>query len=564
VSGSIVANSLAGSNCAGDQISDGGYNIDSEDTCNFNPANGSIPNTDPLLGPLEDNGGHTLTHALLDGSPAIDTGDPINCPPTDQRRAPRPFDGDGDGSAICDIGSYELVRLITLYPPFQYASGVPSVTNANNIELYNFTELTDTYTLTLSSSAWETALSTESIGPLPSQDSKAFTVSVSIPVTATWYMSDTAIITAVSGTSPTLFLATSRITTQVYSPPQISISPLVLTSTQSVNQIVTLPLTISNGYGVTLTYSITQSEVVSWLSLEPVSGTVFTDSSTQVLVTLDATGLTPGVYSVNLVVESNDPASPNLISPVIMTVTPGPQIYLPIISRIPCLYFYDDFSDSASGWEEVDDEFVRSEYLNGEFRLLTKQSGYFYLFTAPTCARESYVVEVDARWVGTPANSYGLIFGVDAEFNNYYLFDVNTDYQEFRLLRREPGYWYTIVPVTFSSAIKSGNASNHLKTTRRGNQIILEVNGVVLGTWNDSNITGLTYVGIVSSPYTNYPISDARFDNYSVNTLPPVSGIVLYKQRSANTTYGSGRPEKSHILIPDANKPWTSAIYEEH
>jgi hypothetical protein len=44
-------------------------------------------NTDPLLGPLQDNGGPTLTHMLLPGSPAIDAGDPNFTPPPfhDQR-----------------------------------------------------------------------------------------------------------------------------------------------------------------------------------------------------------------------------------------------------------------------------------------------------------------------------------------------------------------------------------------------------------------------------------------------------------------------------------------------
>src|SRR5204862_972947 len=37
---------------------------------------GDVRNTDPLLGPLQDNGGATMTHALLLYSPAIDAGDP--------------------------------------------------------------------------------------------------------------------------------------------------------------------------------------------------------------------------------------------------------------------------------------------------------------------------------------------------------------------------------------------------------------------------------------------------------------------------------------------------------
>ena len=55
-------------------------------------------NIDPLLQPLADNGGLTLTHAIAFGSPAIDAGDPGICSPTDQRGIARPVDGDGNGS----------------------------------------------------------------------------------------------------------------------------------------------------------------------------------------------------------------------------------------------------------------------------------------------------------------------------------------------------------------------------------------------------------------------------------------------------------------------------------
>ena len=63
---------------------------------------------DPSLGPLQNNGGPTQTHALLSGSPAIDAGDPGGCRDefgvlltTDQRGFSRPALG-------CDIGAFEL------------------------------------------------------------------------------------------------------------------------------------------------------------------------------------------------------------------------------------------------------------------------------------------------------------------------------------------------------------------------------------------------------------------------------------------------------------------------
>ena len=105
---SIVDNN-AGMNCGG-TITSHGYNLSSDGTCKFN-APGDLNNHDPLLGPLQNNGGPTQTMALLSGSPAIDGGNPAGCTDgnghlltTDQRGMPRPDKEDARG---CDIGAYE-------------------------------------------------------------------------------------------------------------------------------------------------------------------------------------------------------------------------------------------------------------------------------------------------------------------------------------------------------------------------------------------------------------------------------------------------------------------------
>jgi hypothetical protein len=56
---------------------------------------------DPLIGPLQDNGGFTQTMALSAGSPAINAAYDASCPSTDQRGVIRP-----QGSH-CDMGAYE-------------------------------------------------------------------------------------------------------------------------------------------------------------------------------------------------------------------------------------------------------------------------------------------------------------------------------------------------------------------------------------------------------------------------------------------------------------------------
>jgi hypothetical protein len=71
-------------------------------------AGGIVSTADPNLGPLADNGGPTPTHMLLNSSPAIDAGDNTGLPATDQRGYPRIADGDGDGSAVVDLGAVEI------------------------------------------------------------------------------------------------------------------------------------------------------------------------------------------------------------------------------------------------------------------------------------------------------------------------------------------------------------------------------------------------------------------------------------------------------------------------
>jgi VCBS repeat-containing protein len=75
---------------------------------------------DPKLGPLQDNGGPTWTHAVLPGSPAIDAGTNDIAPPTDQRGFARIFDGNRDGFPVIDIGAFEVVN----NPPTAYDDSV--------------------------------------------------------------------------------------------------------------------------------------------------------------------------------------------------------------------------------------------------------------------------------------------------------------------------------------------------------------------------------------------------------------------------------------------------------
>lgn len=89
-----------------------GYNLIQEigDCTITGVTTGNITGQAPYLGPLQNNGGSTQTQALLWPSAAIDAGNDTTCSSSDQRGVARPADGDGDGTASCDIGAYELAQ----------------------------------------------------------------------------------------------------------------------------------------------------------------------------------------------------------------------------------------------------------------------------------------------------------------------------------------------------------------------------------------------------------------------------------------------------------------------
>jgi ribosomal protein S18 acetylase RimI-like enzyme len=97
----IALNKAAtGADCS-QNVPSAGHDIESHVRCGFSNPVGDMQNTDPMLGPLANNGGPNETLALLPGSPAINAGNDMTCPATDQRGVARPQ------GLHCDIGAFE-------------------------------------------------------------------------------------------------------------------------------------------------------------------------------------------------------------------------------------------------------------------------------------------------------------------------------------------------------------------------------------------------------------------------------------------------------------------------
>jgi Ca2+-binding RTX toxin-like protein len=114
----------------GYQFTDGGGNIqwpakNPNDPTDVN-VTGNVSIADPLIGPLQNNGGGTPTHALLPGSPAIDGGVPVSGVATDQRGTPRT-----DGKV--DVGAFEFAAVA----PSLFTANSDSVTLTGGNDVAN-------------------------------------------------------------------------------------------------------------------------------------------------------------------------------------------------------------------------------------------------------------------------------------------------------------------------------------------------------------------------------------------------------------------------------------------
>jgi CSLREA domain-containing protein len=104
---SIVAGNSSGGSCSTGLTSLGGNMFDMTGCGDVGTDLVIVPGSDGL-GPLANNGGSTMTHALDSSSPAVDLALDSGCQATDQRGISRP------AGAHCDAGAYELEDLVAM------------------------------------------------------------------------------------------------------------------------------------------------------------------------------------------------------------------------------------------------------------------------------------------------------------------------------------------------------------------------------------------------------------------------------------------------------------------
>ena len=198
--------------------------------------------------------------------------------------------------------------------------------------------------------------------------------------------------------------------------------------------------------------------------------------------------------------------------------------YLPTIFRPESVFFFDDFSDPDSGWDNgLDTGSVVYSYQSGEYQIFIRDTFWWGGAVPPLADIADYSVEAEMRLHSGSSAFYGLIFE-RVDWNHYYLFAVSPDSQEYVVLRHDPA-WNVLVTFTHSPAIHSGTAANHLRVERVGEKIDVFVNGVFLASVNDSTYYGSSdEAGLFGQSGGDVPVR-MRYDNFKIDRLGPSTTV---------------------------------------
>lgn len=209
------------------------------------------------------------------------------------------------------------------------------------------------------------------------------------------------------------------------------------------------------------------------------------------------------------------------------------SIYLPIVLKnaggaCPA-YYADDFSNPDSGWPISDNSDRRFAYISGQYQIWLKKPSLGWSVT-PGAKATDFTAAVSARRTSGTWGQYGIKFGINEDWSQYYEFIVEGPYYS---IWRYDRSWTALKDWTRSNYVATGTAWNRLKVIRNGSSIAVYTNNHLLTTVTDGSFTGLRRIGLVAYSYDR--ALDARFDDFSL--YPASCGV-----GAAETGFEMGEP----------------------
>jgi hypothetical protein len=184
-------------------------------------------------------------------------------------------------------------------------------------------------------------------------------------------------------------------------------------------------------------------------------------------------------------------------------------------SEVPSdVLFVDDFSDSSSGWDRVNEDEGITDYSNGVYRILVNTDNTD-AWANPGLNFTDTVIEVDASKVGGPDdNDFGIICRYQ-DISNFYFFVISSDgfYGIVKVVDGEQEL-VGLENMEYSEAVNQGNNSNKLRADCIGQHLILYINGQELIDVTDSQYSSGD-VGLIAGTF-DIAGTEIQFDNFVV------------------------------------------------
>lgn len=211
------------------------------------------------------------------------------------------------------------------------------------------------------------------------------------------------------------------------------------------------------------------------------------------------------------------------------------SVYLPVVLKSSggsCpAYYTDDFSNPDSGWPVSDDSSRKYAYTGGQYQIWVKNPSWRASSTSGAKAID-FTAAVSAHRASGTSGSYGLLFGINEDWSEYYEFRMGVS--QYRLQRCASGSCAILKDWTSANAIRTGTGVNRTKVIRQGANITVYNNNQYLAKVVDNSYTGLRRIGLFASSSNSGPL-DVRFDDFSL--YPASCGV-----GAAGTTFEMGEP----------------------
>jgi hypothetical protein len=183
------------------------------------------------------------------------------------------------------------------------------------------------------------------------------------------------------------------------------------------------------------------------------------------------------------------------------------------------VYYQDDFSDSASGWDNASGSDGAAEYSDGQYRMYSALANYLLWANPQKLFPADVIVDVLAtKKAGPDDNTFGIVCRY-LDTRNYYALVISSDGQA-GIAKVRNGQGPTMISGAHmqpNAVIQKGNASNLLRAECIGNTLTLFVNDVLVASATDEDgpILSQSDVGLLLGSYDD-PGTEVYFDGFLV------------------------------------------------